>query len=73
MSINEKLEKINKGVSFKAGIENDEEHVEEDTDDNLSDSISLLEFFLVRLIEDLTKYQGIMSEPMSKTIYRPTS
>lgn len=43
MAINDKPEKVNKGVTFKSDIKKDEEQVVEDTDDNLSDSITLLE------------------------------
>lgn len=42
-TINDKSKKRNKCVAFKSDIENDEEHVEEDTDENLFDSIALTE------------------------------
>ena len=42
MTINDKLEKRNKGVAFKVDIENDDEHVKEDTNDNLYESIAPL-------------------------------
>lgn len=42
MAINDKLKKINKGVTFKVNIENDYERVEEDTYDNIYEFIALL-------------------------------
>lgn len=37
MTINEKLEKRNKSVAFKADVKDDHDQVEKDTDDNLNE------------------------------------
>lgn len=42
MEINDKSEKTNKSVAIKADVEDDEELVEEDIDDNLTESIVLI-------------------------------
>lgn len=39
MTINDKYKNKNKGITFKYDVESDNEHVEEVTDDNLTNSI----------------------------------
>lgn len=45
MTINNKSNKRNKGNTFKVDIENNEEHVENDTNDKVSNSIILAKRF----------------------------
>ena len=42
MEINNKSKKRNQSVAFKADIEDVDEHVEEDIDDNLTESVILI-------------------------------
>lgn len=55
MKINEKHEKNNKSVSFKFDVEEDENHVEEDIDDNLTKSITLLAKIFGKVLSRLDK------------------
>lgn len=43
MAINDKSKKSNKSVAFKANIEEDEDRVEGNIDDKLTESISLID------------------------------
>ncbi|XP_050909633.1 eukaryotic translation initiation factor 4 gamma-like [Lathyrus oleraceus] len=61
MDINDKIEIRNKGVAFKADVENYDEWEEEDTNDNLSKSIALLEKRFGKVMRRLVKLKRIIS------------
>lgn len=55
IAINEILDKRNKGVVFKVHVENNEEQVEKDTIDNLSNSIALIAKIFGNIMRRLDK------------------
>lgn len=55
IEINDKYEKKNKNVAFKDDVEEDEDHVEGDTNDNLIESIALIEKVFGKIMRRLDK------------------
>lgn len=68
MTINDKSKKRNINMAFKDDVEDDEKHVEEDIDDNLTDSIVLI---AKRLGKFMRKLEKRSSNNSTTTIFSP--